>query len=123
MAVKDEWAKKNMERLGSTQETGRGDTLGGKLAGKWARQRWDERWKGYLDSVPASWRTRAHDGGLHTHGKLHHGLRKAESSLAVQLRTEKVGFATFLSRTSVGTSLIVGFQRQTNYLGSKLPAQ
>lgn len=43
MAVKNERTKKSMEKLRSTQETGREDTLGSKLAGKWTRERWNER--------------------------------------------------------------------------------
>ena len=45
---------------------------------------------------PRNTRDPAQVGGLKHRRKLHTGLRKAESSLAIQLRTEKVGVAAFL---------------------------
>ena len=50
-----------------------------------------------FDSVPSARKTPAHEGKLgRSRDILHQGLRKAESLLAIQLRTEKVGFAAFL---------------------------
>ena len=47
--------------------------------------------------MPRSKKTPAHEGELgHQRNKLHEGLRKAESSLAIQLQTKKTGFAAFL---------------------------
>ena len=67
------------------------------LMTKWVKKRWKERWEAHLKTVPSTKKTPAHDGELgRQRDKLHQGLRKAESSLAIQLRTEKVGFAAFL---------------------------
>lgn len=46
-------------------------------------------------------RTLAHNSKLYTCSKLHEGLCKAESSLAIQLQTEKIGFAAFFYKRRV----------------------
>ena len=66
-----------------------------KIIRNWAKYKWRERWEQYLGNTPPASRTVAHDHELQRN-KLHRTLRKAESSLAIQLRTEKVGFAAFL---------------------------
>lgn len=64
---------------------------------KWAEQRWETRWLQYPDAIPMARRTPAHHYELgHFRDRLHQNLRKAESSLAFQLRTEKIGFVAFL---------------------------
>ena len=59
----------------------------------------------YQDSIPEVLKTPAQEGDLKHRRKLHIGLRKAESSLAKQLRTEKVGFAAFLYTHRVSGAL------------------
>ena len=105
MSIKDQWVKEKME---GTQAAGANSATGNKepasnsmFAKKWAKQKWSERWEHYLDTVPALRKTPAHEPKLSTRKKLHQGLRKAESSVAVQLRTEKVGFAAFLHERKV----------------------
>lgn len=68
-----------------------------KIVKKWAIQRWRERWEHYLPTVPPAKRTPAHDGELgRRREKLHEGLHEIGSLLAIQLRTGKIGFTTFL---------------------------
>lgn len=56
-----------------------------------------KQWKHYLDSIHAVRRTPFHSCELSSsRDKLHQGLGKAESSLAIQLRTEKIGLVAFL---------------------------
>ena len=67
------------------------------MIGKWAKERWEKRWEHYLSTIPESRKTPAHKESLgRQRNKLHQRLRRAEGSLAIQLRTEKVGFAAFL---------------------------
>ena len=102
--IKETWAKDIMEKLHSNQlETNQQESQVESLCNrkslmtKWVKKRWKERWEAHLKTVPSTKKTPAHDGELgRQRDKLHHGLRKAESSLAIQLRTEKVGFAAFL---------------------------
>ena len=101
MSIKDRWAKESMNKLRKEIEalprTDRTQILNGNIIRKWTKQKWKERWNHYLDSIPAAQKTPSHDCRLGTfRKKLHQGLRKAESSLAIQLRTGKVGFAAFL---------------------------
>ena len=103
MSTKDKWVKEKMEDTRAARaNSATGDdeqVSSGMLAKKWARQKWDER-RGHY-TVLALRKTPAHEPKLSTRKKLHQGLRKAESSLAVQLRTEKVGFAAFLYERKV----------------------
>ena len=93
-----------MEKLHSRQpETNRQESQVGlphsrkSLVKKWVKKRWEEQWEAYLSTVPSTKKTPAHDGKLgQQQDMLHQGLRKAETSLAVQLQSEKVGFAAFL---------------------------
>ena len=104
MRIKEAWAKDIMEKLRShqsetNQQESQVESLCNKkgLMTKWAKKRWKERWEAYLNTVPSTKKTPAHNGELRRQrDKLHQRLRKAESSLAIQLRTEKVGFAAFL---------------------------
>ena len=65
--------------------------------------RWKDRWKEYLEGVPEHRRQPAQMDGLSQKKllKLHCSLAKAESSLAVQLRTGKIGLADFLHHRRV----------------------
>ena len=101
MSIKDKWAKDSIDRLQkeleTTQRAGRKVPSHETIISKWAKQKWEKRWNHYLDSIPIARKTPAHDCKLGPpRDKLHQGLRKAESSVAIQLRTEKVGFAAFL---------------------------
>ena len=99
MLVKDAWAKDIMEKLHSNQlETNQRESQAEPPCGRkslvkeWVKKRWKERWEAHLGTVPSTKKTPAHDGGLgRQRDVLHQGLRKVESSLAIQLRTEKVG--------------------------------
>lgn len=93
MVIKDKWARKKIEEL---QKTGGPAQASNTLVKKWVWQNWNERWRQYIDSVPVVQRTPAHNYKLRTRGKLHEGFCKAESALAIQLRTEKIGLAAFL---------------------------
>ena len=93
MSTKDRWAKESMDRLRkeveTTQRVDRAQVSSGKIIRKWAKQKWEERWNPYLDSIPAAQKTPWHDCRLGLfREKLHQGLRKAESSLAIQRHTE-----------------------------------
>ena len=69
---------------------------------EWAKKKWENRWKHYLSTAPRSKKTPAHEEELgHRRTKLHQGLCKAESSLAIQLRTEKIGLSAFLHARKV----------------------
>ena len=57
-----------------------------------------EHWENHLFTAPLSERTPAHNGELgRQRERPHQGLRKAESSLANQLHTEKIRFAAISS--------------------------
>ena len=118
MSTKDKWVKKKMEDTRAARANSAPDineqASSGTLAKKWARQKWDERWGHYLDTVPALRNTPAHEPELSTRKKLHQGLRKAESSLAVQLRTEKIRFAAFL----YGRRVPACFRRRVSVVGA-----
>ena len=62
----------------------------------WGKQKWTERWNQYVDTIPMAHRTPAYIGELGQRDMLHRGLRKAENSLAIQLRTKKAGFTASL---------------------------
>ena len=101
MIIKDTWTRGIMDRVveawqkshhGSQTQLSRGNIIR-----NWAKEKWKERWKEYLDTATSTNKTPAHHQDLgRPRDKLHQGLRKAESPLAIQLRTEKVGFAAFL---------------------------
>ena len=108
MTVEDAWAKEIIERidndpLGIAQQGNKSRPPSGKnMVRKWAMEKWEKSWKHHLDTVSRSKRTPAHNEVFgHQRDKLHQGLRKAESSLAIQLRTEKIGFAAFLHARKV----------------------
>ena len=104
MLIKDAWAKEIMEKLHSNQSETNQQESQAKPPGSrkslikgWVKKRWKGRWEAYLSTIPSTKKTPAYDGELgRQRDKLHHNLRKAESSLAIRLRTEKVGFAAFL---------------------------
>ena len=63
---------------------------------------WASSWVRYRDRVPPDKRVAAHVRDITLKDPhLHDNLRKAESSLATQLRTEKIGFNAFLARQRV----------------------
>ena len=102
MVCKDRWAKDIMDQLHKVAETlserrlGQIQPTSRTSLGRWADQKWEERWKHYLDLVPTARITPSNDDKLGwTRNKLQQGLRKVESSTAIQLRTEKVEFAAF----------------------------
>jgi hypothetical protein len=79
----------------------------------WARQQWLDRW-----TSPARVITPAQEGDLFGNRfDYHSGLRKAESSMAVQLRCGKIGLNEFLYQMNVPTvrsaSCLCGWRRQT----------
>lgn len=78
----------------TTQRAGQPQPSSKKLIRKWVKQKWEERWDHCLDSIAEN-PAHGHELG-YPRDKLHQGFRIAESSLVVQLRTEKAGFAAFL---------------------------
>lgn len=68
----------------------------------WARIKRAEQWKAYINTTPEYLRTPAQRGPLNEgRGSYHRGLRKAESSIAVQLRSGKNGLRHFLYKAKV----------------------
>lgn len=68
----------------------------------WKQLRWEERWKAYQAAIPEGSQEPAVRGPLLGDRTDHHqGLRKAESSLATQLRSGKNGFRAFLLKANV----------------------
>ena len=64
--------------------------------------RWKKRWREYYSKTPVQARVAAQRGEISPlHLGRHVGLSKAESSLAIQIRTEKIGLASFLCRRRV----------------------
>ena len=104
IGIKDAWAKSIMEKLhsslpGTNQQEDQDEPLYSKenLMKKWIKRRWEEQWETYLNTVPSTKKTSAHKRKLRQQqNMLYQDLRKAESSLAVQLCIEKVEFAAFL---------------------------
>ena len=100
MSTKDRWAKDNMDRLQkeveTTQRAGQAQVSREKIIRKRAKQKWEERLNHYLDSIPIARKTPAHVRKLGlSRDKLHQGLRKAESSLAIQLRNRESRVCSF----------------------------
>ena len=68
----------------------------------WARKKWTDRWDIYKAAIPSHQRTPAQEGLLIGNRlDYHSGLRKAESSMAIQLRSGKNGFNHFLHKMKV----------------------
>lgn len=65
MSTKDKWVKENISSLQKKVETmqrvGQEQFSREKIIRKWARQKWEERWNHYLDSIPIAKTTPAHD--------------------------------------------------------------
>lgn len=84
---------------------------------KWLETKWKTRWKDYLANIPLDQRSPAQRLELHKKDlQIHNGLTKAESALATQIRTEKIGFADFLAARKVpgySPECSCGFHRQT----------
>ena len=78
---------------------------GSKTVEKWATKKCRKRWEHYLSPVPSTKRVPALG---RQQDILHRGFRKAESSLALQLRTEKIGFAAFLHARRVPVVVFPG---------------
>ena len=73
-----------------------------KKIGSWARKKWTEWWEAYQDAIPEHSRTPAQKEPLFGDRYNYHlKLRKAESSMAVQLRSGKNGFNHFLHKVKV----------------------
>lgn len=95
LSIKNVWAKDFMRNAGSTsagavQQRSQAQSS---IIDKGGKKKWKNRWEHYLSTVPRSKKIPAYEGELgHQRNKLHKGLRKAESSLPIQLRTEKEGF-------------------------------
>ncbi len=84
----------------------------------WARQQWLDRWSRYQAKISISVRSPAQEGGLFGNRFDYHSkLRKAESSMAVQLRSEKIGLNDFLYRMKVpgirNAECSCGWRKQT----------
>ncbi len=84
----------------------------------WARQQWLDRWSRYQAKISISVRSPAQEGGLFDNRFDYHSkLRKAESSMAVQLRSEKIGLNDFLYRMKVpgirNAECSCGWRKQT----------
>jgi len=70
----------------------------------WARRRWIDRWEKYKAGLQGQQTSPAQQGGLFDNRlDHHHMLRKAESSMATQLRSGKIGLNHFLYRMHVPT--------------------
>ena len=68
----------------------------------WKQLRWEERWEAYQATIPEESQAPAVKGPLLGDCTDHHqGLRKAESSLATQLRSGKNCFKAFLLKANV----------------------
>ncbi len=81
---------------------GRGGGLIPKEIRRWAKEKWKERWPRYQEGIPSHVRTAAQRGEAQgTRAGLHAGLFKVESSVGVQLRTEKIGLRAFLYKRRV----------------------
>ena len=100
MTVKNAWAKETIriiqsEALTATQQ-GKG------MTNKWAKERWEKRREHYLSTIPESRKMPAHKESLgRQQDQIHQGPRKAESSLAIQLRYRENRICTISPCTQV----------------------
>ncbi len=77
------------------------DVIGRKIQ-DWFRERRSKKWEKYQRRIPIATRTPAQAGNLYDGRFDHHKmLRKAESSVAVQMRSGKIGLNAFLNRIRV----------------------
>ena len=68
----------------------------------WFRERRSKKWEKYQQRIPNIARTPAQEGDLYSGRFDHHKmLRKAESSVAVQMRSGKIGLNLFLNKMRV----------------------
>ena len=65
------------------------------------QEKWAQRWEGYRATIPETLRTPATRDALFENTSYHEGLRKAESSVAVQFRSGKNGLNAFLKQANV----------------------
>ena len=69
---------------------------------KWLQEQWQRRWSIYTSTIPRHQRNAAQSKSLVYKPLNHHrSLTKAQSSMATQIRTEKIGFRAFLSSRHV----------------------
>lgn len=69
---------------------------------RWGTERWKDKWKGYQDGLPSYTRSPAQTGALYDERLgLYANMPKAQSSVAVQLRTGKIGLRAFLYKRRV----------------------
>ena len=69
---------------------------------KWSKEKWQESWRSYRNSLTSPTPAQTAENGP-ARIRLHEGLTKAQSSLATQIRCEKIGLADFLHRQRVST--------------------
>ena len=81
------------------QEESLTQTPHGKVIKYWGKGRGRDQWKRYPNTILLAGKTATHDQQLQR-DKLHEGLCKAESSLAIQLLTEEVRFISSYSQGS-----------------------
>lgn len=64
MVIKNKWVREKIKTIQATRVnsaiSNNEQALGGMIAKKWARQKWDERWKRYFNIVPVLRKTPAY---------------------------------------------------------------
>ena len=81
---------------------------------KWAQEQWTKEWEEHRDKIPPDKRPTAYTNRMHP--SIHDSLTKTESSLAIQLRTERTGLKAFLydrKVPNVTATCTCGHPRQT----------
>jgi endonuclease/exonuclease/phosphatase family metal-dependent hydrolase len=103
--IKSNWAKEILseakDRQERVQDQGRRRRLPAPLSEwallkKWRKWKWEDRWRAQKDRDRGRETPARKDPPSGQRLKLHDNLRRAESSLSVQMRTGKIGLAQFL---------------------------
>lgn len=101
---KAQWATHSLNEFTRARSQNRqtGAEKESKTIKDWEKERRITRWEAYQNSIPAHRKQPAQEGPLaYSRLYLHNTLRKAESSIAIQLRSGKIGFNDFLYEKNV----------------------
>ncbi|KAL9063141.1 MAG: hypothetical protein Q9161_009623, partial [Pseudevernia consocians] len=111
-ADKQEWAERCLNHpetpaLGTPSESLPGGPDKRKAIKEWWKNRLEGRWENYQQTLGDRIRSPVQRGDLGGRMVLHKGLKKAESSAVIQLRTEKIGLGQFLFERKVSEHVLL----------------
>lgn len=94
-----EWTEGILEKIIDLEQRRFKSLIPGKIR-NWSKEKWKEEWTNFIETTQQSQQPLIHSD-LFGRTILHKGLKKAESSMAIQKRTGKIGLAEFLYKRQV----------------------